>query len=32
MPGIHSLRKGYQTGGTTSQQFAPDWIEALGKT
>ena len=26
-------RVGYQTGGTTqSQQFAPDWIEALGKT
>ena len=33
MPGIHSLRKGYQTGGTTvSQQLQPDWIEALGKT
>ena len=33
MPGIHSLRKGYQTGGTTqAQQFGPDWIEALGKT
>ncbi len=33
MPGINSLRRGYQTGGTTqSQQFAPDWIEALGKT
>ena len=33
MPGIHSLRRGYQTGGTTqSQQFGPDWVEALGKT
>jgi len=33
MAGINSLRTGFQTGGTTqSQQFAPDWIEALGKT
>jgi len=33
MPGIHSLRKGYQTGGTTvDQRLQPDWIEALGKT
>ena len=33
MPGINSLRRGYQTGGTTqSQAFQPDWIEALGKT
>ncbi len=33
MAGINTLRKGYQTGGTTvSQQLQPDWIEALGKT
>jgi len=33
MPGIHSLRKGYQTGGVTvDQKLQPDWIEALGKT
>ena len=33
MPGINSLRRGYQTGGTTvSQQLQPDYIEALGKT
>ena len=33
MPGINSLRMNFQTGGTTqSQQFAPDYIEALGKT
>ena len=33
MPGINSLRMNFQTGGTTqAQQFAPDYIEALGKT
>ena len=33
MPGINSLRMNFQTGGTTQQQqFAPDYIEALGKT
>ena len=33
MPGIHSLRKGFQTGGVTvDQKLQPDWIEALGKT
>ena len=30
MPGIHGLRKGYQTGGITQdQRLQPDYIEAL---
>ena len=35
MAGINNLRTGFQTGGamqTTQASFAPDWIEALGKT